>query len=51
MVAEYSFIGETSQTPDTVPGVYAIYPTQAARALAYAGYIAPLYEDSAVGGG
>lgn len=46
MVAEYSFIGETLQTPDTVPGVYAVYPTQSARALAYAGYIAPLYEDA-----
>ncbi len=46
MVAEYSFIGETPQTPDTVPGVYAVYPTQAARALAYADYIAPLYEDA-----
>jgi len=46
MVAEYSFVGETPQTPDTVPGVYAVYPTQAARALAYARYIAPLYEDA-----
>jgi len=46
MVAEYSFIGETSQTPDTVPGVYAVYPTQTARALAYTDYIAPLYEDA-----
>lgn len=46
MVAEYSFIGHTAQTPDTVPGVYATYPTQAARALAYADYIAPLYEDA-----
>ena len=43
MVAEYSFIGQTAQTPDTVPGVYATFPTQAARALAYADYIAPLY--------
>jgi agarase len=46
MVAEYSFIGDTSQTPDTVPGVYAVFPTQSARALAYADYIAPLYEDA-----
>ncbi len=46
MVAEYSFTGETPQTPDTIPGVYAIYPTQAARALAYADYMAPLYEDA-----
>jgi len=46
MVAEYSFIGETPQTPDTVPGVYAVYPTQEARALAYTDYIAPLYEDA-----
>ncbi len=29
MVAEYSFIGTTPQTPDTVPGVYAVYPDQA----------------------
>jgi hypothetical protein len=46
MVAEYSFIGETSQTPDTVPGVYAVYPNQDARALAYDDYISPLYEDA-----
>jgi hypothetical protein len=46
MVAEYSFVGETAQTPDTVPGVYAVYPTQAARALAYTQYIAPLYQDA-----
>jgi hypothetical protein len=46
MVAEYSFIGETPQTPDTVPGVYAVFPTQAARALAYGEYIAPLYEHA-----
>jgi hypothetical protein len=46
MVAEYSFIGETSQTPDTIPGVYATYPTQAARASAYSEYIAPLYEHA-----
>jgi agarase len=46
MVAEYSFTGETPQTPDTVPGVYATYPTQAARALAYADYVGPLYEHA-----
>jgi agarase len=46
MVAEYSFIGETPQTPDTVPGVYAVYATQAERALAYAKYMAPLYENA-----
>jgi agarase len=46
MVAEYSFTGETSQTPDTVPGVYATYPTQSDRAVAYDDYIAPLYEDA-----
>ena len=46
MVAEYSFIASTPQTPDTVPGVYAVYPNQVARADAYADYIAPLYEDS-----
>ena len=34
------------QTPDTVPGVYAVYPTQQARAAAYTNYIAPLYEDA-----
>ena len=43
MVGEYSFIGATSQTPDTVPGVYATFPTQKDRALAYTDYIAPLY--------
>jgi len=46
MVAEYSFIATTPQTPDTVPGVYAVYPDQQARAAAYTDYIAPLYEDS-----
>ena len=46
MVGEYSFIGETPQTPDTVPGTYAVYPTQTARAHAYAKYIAPLYEQA-----
>ena len=46
MVAEYSFIGTTPQTPDTVPGVYAVYPDQATRAAAYTDYIAPLYEHS-----
>ena len=43
MVAEYSFRAITPQTPDTVPGVYATYPTQQARAAAYTNYIAPLY--------
>ena len=46
MVAEYSFIATTPQTPDTVPGVYAVYPDQTARAAAYTDYIAPLYEHS-----
>ncbi len=46
MVAEYSFIATTPQTPDTVPGVYAVYPDQQARAAAYTDYIAPLYEHS-----
>ena len=46
MVAEYSFIGTTPQTPDTVPGVYAVYPDQATRAAAYTDYVAPLYEHS-----
>ena len=44
MVAEYSFIADTPQTPDTVPGVYAVYPDQTTRAAAYTNYIAPLYE-------
>jgi hypothetical protein len=43
MVAEYSFRAATPQTPDTVPGLYATYPTQQARAAAYTNYIAPLY--------
>ena len=46
MVGEYSFIASGPQTPDTVPGVYAVYPTQQQRAAAYTDYIAPLYEDS-----
>lgn len=46
MVAEYSFIGATPQTPDTVPGVYAVYPDQTTRTAAYTDYIAPLYEYS-----
>jgi hypothetical protein len=46
MIGEYSAVGATPQTPDTVPGIYPIYPTQAARAAAYAGFIAPLYEDA-----
>jgi hypothetical protein len=46
MVGEYSFIASGPQTPDTVPGVYAVYPTQQQRAQAYTDYIAPLYEDS-----
>ncbi|MHB1516920.1 MAG: putative Ig domain-containing protein [Acidimicrobiales bacterium] len=43
MVGEYSFIGSGPATPDTVPQVYAVYPTQAARAAAYTYHIAPLY--------
>jgi hypothetical protein len=46
MVAEYSFIAATSQTPDTVPGTLAVAPTQQARAAAYTNSIAPLYEDA-----
>jgi hypothetical protein len=46
MVGEYSFIASTPQTPDTVPGDLAVYPTQKARAAAYTDYIAPLYEDA-----
>jgi hypothetical protein len=46
MVGEYSFIADTPQTPDTVPGVYDVFADQQDRATAYADYIAPLYEDS-----
>ena len=46
MVAEYSFIADTPQTPDTVPGVYDVFADQAARADAYTAYVAPLYEDA-----
>ncbi len=46
MVSEYSFIASTPDTPDTVPGLFPVYPTQSARAAAYTDYIAPLYEDS-----
>jgi Putative Ig domain len=46
MVAEYSFIASTPQTPDTVPGTLAVAPTQQARAAAYTNFIWPLYEDA-----
>lgn len=46
MVAEYSFIAATSQTPDTDPGTLAVAPTQQARADAYGNFIAPIYEDA-----
>ena len=46
MVAEYSFIAKTPQTPNTVPGVLAVYPDQPARAAAYTDYVAPLYENA-----
>jgi agarase len=46
MVAEYSFDGETPQTPDTVPGTLATFPTQTARARAYTQYITALYEHA-----
>ena len=43
MVGEYSFIASGAATPDTVPGVYAVYPTQQQRAAAYTDYAQPLY--------
>ncbi len=46
MVAEYSFIAHTAKTPDTVPGLYAVYPTQQARAAAYTNYVEPKYVAS-----
>ena len=46
MVAEYSFIASTPETPDTVPGTLATAPTQQARAAAYTNFIGPLYEDA-----
>ncbi len=46
MVAEYSFIASTPETPNTVPGTLATAPTQQARAAAYANFIGPLYEDA-----
>jgi hypothetical protein len=46
MVAEYSFTASGPNTPDTVPGTLAVYPTQQARAAAYTDAMAPLYEDA-----
>jgi agarase len=46
MIGEYSFIASGPATPDTVPGLYAVYPTQQARAQAYTDFIAPLYEQA-----
>jgi hypothetical protein len=46
MLAEYSFIASGPNTPDTVPGTLAVYPTQQARAAAYTDTMAPLYEDA-----
>jgi hypothetical protein len=46
MVAEYSFIATTTQTPDTVPGDLYVYPTQQARAAAYTDYAATLYVNA-----
>jgi hypothetical protein len=42
MVGEYSFIASGPATPDTVPGVYDVYPSQAERATALSGYLSSL---------
>jgi hypothetical protein len=46
MIGEYSEIGPSPLTPNTDPYIYSYSPTQALRAAAYAGFIAPLYEDA-----
>jgi hypothetical protein len=46
MIGEYTSLAANPATPNTIPGIYAVAPTQQARAAAYAGFIAPLYENS-----
>lgn len=46
MLGEYSSLAAGPATPNTEPGIYLVNPTQQARANSYAGFIAPLYENS-----
>jgi hypothetical protein len=46
MIGEYTELGDDTPDPNTLPGIYANFPTQQARAAAYENFIAPLYEDA-----
>jgi len=46
MIGEYAFISAGTQDPNTVPGIYDVSPTQAARASSFDNFVAPLYEDA-----
>lgn len=46
MIGEYTSLAAGPATPNTHPGVYLVTPNQQARAAAYAGFIAPLYENA-----
>ncbi len=46
MLGEYTELGADTPDPNTFPGIYAVFPTQQARAAAYENFIAPLYEDA-----
>jgi hypothetical protein len=46
MIGEYSFLGAGPQTPNTQPGIYAVSPTQTARATAFENFMAPLCQDA-----
>jgi IPT/TIG domain len=46
LIAEYSFRAATPTTPNTVPSILATYPTQAARAAAYADYIGTMVQTA-----
>ena len=46
MLGEYTELGADTPDPNTDPGIYAVFPTQQARAAAYENFIAPLYEDA-----
>jgi hypothetical protein len=46
MLGEYTAIATSPADPNTAPGIYAVSPTQQARANAYENFIAPLYQDA-----
>lgn len=46
MLGEYTAIATSPADPNTTPGIYAVSPTQQARANAYENFIAPLYQDA-----